>query len=151
MQKIIKVGNIEFTSKGVLIVRNYSSTEEVNAYLETSQHKISNETTLHIAKCAIKERIEHCKSELQKHFAEATLITQNQVIWNGGHFTIPVYQEMVDFVERDVHSWDDVSPTMLNQILRALYSCRYIAGASINDIRDTFFVASELLTIAAHK
>ena len=151
MQNIIKVGNIEFTSKSVSIVRNYSSTEEINKYYETSQRKVSNETTLHIAKCAIKERIEHCKSELQKHFADAILITNNQVIWDGGHFTIPVYQEMVDFIERDVHSWDEVSPTMLNQILRALYSCRYIAGASINDIRETFMVASELLTVAAHK
>lgn len=149
MEKIIRVGNIEFTPKSVSIVRDYSSEEEIDAYFKTTKSVNNEATTLHIAKCAIKERIEHCERELQKHLSEAILITSSQVIWDNGHFTMPVYQEMVEFIENDPHSWNEVSLSMLNQILRALYTVNYIPNCSIRDIQATFMAASELLTYAA--
>jgi hypothetical protein len=67
----------------------------------------------------------HCSNELSKHIKNAKMIYQGQVIvWDGGHFSLPVYQYMYDFVQNytctDESYRKYINPMVLQQALRAL-------------------------------
>lgn len=50
------------------------------------------------------KRIEHCEKQLEEHLHEANSICEGQiVVWNGGHFSIPVWDRALD---QDLRDWN---------------------------------------------
>lgn len=55
----------------------------------------------------IQKRIEHCEKQLEENLHEANSICEGQIIvWNGGHFSVPVWNYLKQALEQDLRDWN---------------------------------------------
>lgn len=117
-----KIAGIQFTNTGVMIERPYC--EEQSELFE--QHCIKEEKftgeLLEIAKRVIKYRMAHCFKQLHTNLANAKIITPQIVVWNGGHFGVPTWEQMeAIFQLNDVR---DLNRAQCQQLIRSLmFNC----------------------------
>ena len=64
----------------------------------------------------IKSRINHCVNNLKAHANEAK-VASSIVVWPTGHFSVPVYESLLEAQNLD---WDDWSPLIWQQIIRQM-------------------------------
>lgn len=92
--------------------------------VETSEYTTTNEVVKpHDLKQAFKQvlrdRMEHCESELRKHISEAVSTNSRLIIcWKTGHFSHPVYEHMRDQITESYESWDRAT---WQQVIRHLF------------------------------
>lgn len=64
----------------------------------------------------IEERIDHCVSNLKAHANEAK-VAFSTVVWKDGHFSVPVYESLLEAQDQDWRNW---SPAIWQQIIRQM-------------------------------
>ena len=64
----------------------------------------------------IKSRINHCVNNLKAHANEAK-VASIAVVWPTGHFSVPVYESLLEAQNQD---WKDWSPPIWQQIIRQM-------------------------------
>lgn len=148
MNEIKKIGNIVFTDTCAFVEREYNEEAADKFYAEMMASR--DKDAAQAFECAmtyLQMRIDHCKIELELNFANAEVVSAQSVHWKGGHFSVPVYEHMLDAVS-NAKGWDDLNRLQLQQVVRALYlqrSCsapKYFSGV-IKDL--AFNIATELL------
>jgi hypothetical protein len=148
MNEIKKIGNIVFTDTCAFVERKYNEHDADKFYAEMMASR--DKDAAQAFECAmtyLQMRIDHCKTELELNFANAEVVSAQSVHWKGGHFSVPVYEHMLDAVS-NAKCWDDLNRLQLQQVVRALYlqrSCsapKYFSGV-IKDL--AFNIATELL------
>lgn len=138
------IGNISFTNEGVTVVRPYTPSSEVDIdSLRPSKEDLAK--AFEVAINAIKKRVQHCESELSKNIATACIITPDQVFWPDGHFSLPVYKAMKEWLESRPTDWSDMTVPIAQQVARAIYKFGYrIEGG--DRARDLCFnIATEIM------
>lgn len=85
----------------------------------------------------IEARINHCVDNLKAHANEAK-VAFTTVVWPTGHFSIPVYDSLVEAQDQDWRSW---SPLVWQQIIRQMIE---------DDCKDNlmFRIATEFILVA---
>ena len=123
MKENTTIGNIVFGEDGVFIQRKYDSYDASNAYFEQGleERKKRKAEALECAMAYLQCRIDHCRTELENNFAKAVIVTPQEVVWDNGHFSLPVYRIMCDCIARNPKDWDELNIPELQQIVRALY------------------------------
>lgn len=147
-ETIKKIGNIVFTDTCAFVERKYNEKAADQFYAEIMEaRKKDAAQAFECAMTYLQMRIDHCRTELELNFANAEAVTSQGVHWKGGHFSVPVYEYMLDAVS-NAKDWDDLNRLQLQQVVRALYlqrSCsapKYFSGV----IRDLAFnIATEYL------
>lgn len=90
----------------------------------------------------LNNRINHCYEELKSHANEARVINnQTMVVWKDGHFSLPVFEELLAAKELKMKEW---SVLIWQQIIRQM---------AIEQSTDTdlYYVATEWLLWKAHR
>ena len=64
----------------------------------------------------IESRIDHCVNNLKAHANEAK-VASIAVVWENGHFSVPVYESLLEAQGQDMRSW---SPLIWQQIIRQM-------------------------------
>jgi hypothetical protein len=97
------------------ILDNISVDTEIKLQPFCSKEQIADITTE-----LIKNRVNHCISELKKHLPEAKAINDSKevIAWEGGHFSVPVYKYMKEFLENP--TFDNINIMIAEQALRQL-------------------------------
>lgn len=109
------VAGITFTKTGILIEKSYQHDTTVCRELNSS--KFTGEY-LEIAKRLAKTRMAHCKQQLHVNLANATYITEYVIVWEGGHFSVPVYEALEGILElTDVRK---LNKLQAQQLIRAM-------------------------------
>ena len=90
----------------------------------------------------LNNRINHCYEELKSHADEAE-VNNNQTIvaWKDGHFSLPVFEELLAAKELKMKEW---SVIIWQQIVRQM------AIEQSTDV-DLYYVATEWLLLKAHR
>lgn len=71
-----------------------------------------------VFKKVIEQRLQHCLEQLKNHANEASYVEDHGVIvWKGGHFSIPVYDALLDAQEQGIKEWDRL---VWQQIIRQM-------------------------------
>ena len=66
----------------------------------------------------IQKRLEHCEKQLEEHLYEAKSICSGQVVvWEGGHFSVPVWDHLKQALEQDLRDWNAL---VWEQIIRQM-------------------------------
>ena len=90
----------------------------------------------------LNNRINHCYEELKSHANEAK-VNNNQtiVVWKDGHFSLPVFEELLAAKELKMNEWPVI---IWQQIIRQM---------AIEQSTDTdlYYVATEWLLLKAHR
>lgn len=87
----------------------------------------------------LNNRINHCYEELKSHADEARVINnQTMVVWKDGHFSLPVFEELLAAKELKMERW---SALIWQQIIRQM---------AIEQSTDTdlYYVATERLLMS---
>ena len=146
------VGNIVFGETGVSIIRPYMSEDAVTTAI-IENHPDNQEDSEKALVCAldfVKARIAHCQAELEANLSKAYAISEHLVYWKDGHFSLPVFQLMEQLVERNPTSWDDLSISELQQIVRALHFQRQAKMETwwnTNICNLAFNIATEMMIV----
>ena len=90
----------------------------------------------------LNNRINHCYEELKSHADEAK-VNNNQTIvaWKDGHFSLPVFEELLAAKELKMKEWSII---IWQQIVRQM------AIEQSTDV-DLYYVATEWLLLKAHR
>ena len=80
------------------------------------ENKPSFEETEKFFRKVIEERIDHCVNNLKAHANEAKVAFAT-VVWKDGHFSVPVYEALLEALDQDWRSW---SPAVWQQIIRQM-------------------------------
>ena len=88
----------------------------------------------------IDSRIEHCVNNLKAHANEAK-VASIVVVWEGGHFSVPVYESLL---EAQNQNWRDWSALVWQQIIRQMIE----DGCKDNLM---FRIATEFILVAKSK
>ena len=80
------------------------------------ENKPSFEETEKFFRKIIEERIDHCVNNIRAHANEAK-VAFSTVVWEGGHFSVPVYDSLIEALDQDWRSW---SPLVWQQIIRQM-------------------------------
>lgn len=84
----------------------------------------------------IESRIEHCYNSLLENKDKAVATCSGQIVcWKGGHFSYPIYQELVKSREKDIMKW---SAIIWQQIIRQM-------ALDKNNDMELMNVATEML------
>ena len=88
----------------------------------------------------LNNRINHCYEELKSHVDEAK-VNNNQtiIIWKDGHFSLPVFEELLAAKELKMKEWSII---IWQQIIRQM------AIEQSTDV-DLYYVATEWLLMSA--
>ena len=87
----------------------------------------------------LNNRINHCYEELKSHADEARGIdNQTIIIWKGGHFSLPVFEELLVAKELKMKEW---SVIIWQQIIRQM------AIEQSTDV-DLYYIATEWLLMS---
>lgn len=71
-----------------------------------------------VFKKVIEARIQHCLGQLKDHAKDAVYVdNQGMVIWDNGHFSIPVYDALLDAQNQGMKEWDRL---IWQQIIRQM-------------------------------
>ena len=90
----------------------------------------------------LNNRINHCYEELKSHADEAKVINnQTIVVWKNGHFSLPVFEELLAAKELKMKEW---SVIIWQQIIRQM------AIEQSTDV-DLYYIATEWLLLKAHR
>lgn len=87
----------------------------------------------------LNNRINHCYEELKSHADEARVINnQTMVVWKDGHFSLPVFEELLAAKELKMKEW---SVIIWQQIIRQM---------AIEQSTDTdlYYIATEWLLMS---
>lgn len=113
-----KIAGIVFTETGVMIEKPYCEDQsELRGQHRITEEKFTGEL-LEIAKRVIKYRMAHCFKQLHANLANAKVVTPQSIIWSGGHFEVPVWEQM-----EAVLNLDDIrklNRMQCQQIIRSL-------------------------------
>ena len=90
-----KIAGIQFTETGIVVERPFVEKPQPRMFSE----EMFTGKLLEIAKRVIKYRMAHCFNQLHANLARATHITQFEIAWPGGHFNIPVWEELEKALE----------------------------------------------------
>ena len=85
----------------------------------------------------IESRIDHCVSNLKAHANEAK-VAFAIVVWPTGHFSVPVYESLLEARNQDWRNW---SPMVWQQIIRQM-----VENGCKND--TMFQIATEFILVA---
>ena len=101
------------------------------------ENKPSFEETEKFFRKVIEERIDHCVNNLKAHANEAK-VASIVVVWKDGHFSVPVYDSLIEALDQDWRSW---SPLVWQQIIRQMIE---------DDCKDNtmFRIATEFILVA---
>ena len=90
----------------------------------------------------LNNRINHCYEELKSHADEAK-VNNNQtiVVWKDGHFSLPVFEELLAAKELKMKEW---SVIIWQQIIRQM-------AIEQSTDADLYYVATEWLLMKAHR
>ena len=90
----------------------------------------------------LNNRINHCYEELKSHADEAK-VNNNQTIvfWKDGHFSLPVFEELLAAKELKMEEWSII---IWQQIIRQM-------AIEQSTDADLYYVATEWLLLKAHK
>ena len=80
------------------------------------ENKLSFEETENFFRKVIEARINHCVDNLKAHANEAK-VASIVVVWEGGHFSVPVYESLLEAQNQD---WRDWSSLVWQQIIRQM-------------------------------
>ena len=87
----------------------------------------------------LNNRINHCYEELKSHADEAKVINnQTIVVWKNGHFSLPVFEELLAAKELKMKEW---SVIIWQQIVRQMAIEQSIDA-------DLYYVATEWLLMS---
>ena len=87
----------------------------------------------------LNNRINHCYEELKSHADEAKVINnQTVVVWKDGHFSLPVFEELLAAKELKMKEWPVI---IWQQIIRQM------AIEQSTDV-DLYYVATEWLLMS---
>ena len=76
-----------------------------------------------VFKEVIEHRLQHCLGQLQDHAKDAVYVdSQGVVVWEGGHFSIPVYNALLDAQEQGIKGWNRL---VWQQIIRQMATENY--------------------------
>lgn len=65
----------------------------------------------------LNNRINHCYEELKSHADEAKVTDNKVIVWEGGHFSYPVFEELLAAKELKMEGW---SVLVWQQIIRQM-------------------------------
>lgn len=85
----------------------------------------------------IESRIDHCVNNLKAHAHEAK-VASIAVVWPTGHFSVPVYEALLEAQEQDMRNW---SPAIWQQIIRQMIEDKC-------EDRTMFQIATEYILVA---
>lgn len=88
-----KIAGIQFTNTGVLIEKPYQKDEELCARHHFSEEMFTGDF-LEIAKRLAKLRMSKCFKKLHQNLAQASHITEHDIVWKDGHFSVPVWEQL---------------------------------------------------------
>ena len=90
----------------------------------------------------LNNRINHCYEELKSHADEAK-VNNNQTIvfWKDGHFSLPVFEELLAAKELKMKEWSII---IWHQIVRQM-------AIEQSTDADLYYVATEWLLLKAHR
>lgn len=109
------VAGVTFTETGIFIEKSYQ--RDITTCVKLNESKFTGEY-LEIAKRLAKIRMAHCKQQLHANLANATYITEYAIAWQGGHFSIPVYEALEGILElTDVRK---LNKLQAQQLIRAM-------------------------------
>lgn len=111
------IANVTFTENGILVEKSYVENLEVLANRRIKKEKFTGEL-LDIAKRLAKARMAHCYNMLHSHLANASHITPQIIAWEGGQFSVPVWEAL-----ENILTLDDVRklyPLQAQQLIRAM-------------------------------
>lgn len=111
------IANVTFTENGILVEKSYAENFEVFANRRIKEEKFTGEL-LDIAKRLAKTRMAHCYCMLHSHLANASHITPQIIAWEGGQFSVPVWEAL-----EGILTLDDVRklyPLQAQQLIRAM-------------------------------
>ena len=86
----------------------------------------------------VEARISHCVDSL-KVYADEAKVVFDTVVWETGHFSVPVYESLLNSLNQDLRSWE---PLIWQQIIRQMIE------DSCND-SEMFRVATEFILVAS--
>ena len=111
MIKEQSVGNIKFTEEGISIIIPYSAEVSV----EGKRYTYEDIRPMLVAFC--NKRMRKCAEKLGRNINSAKSVTKEVVVWLNGHFSLPIYNMLKDFVESngDIEMFD---PIILQQVIR---------------------------------
>ena len=90
----------------------------------------------------LNNRINHCYEELKSHADEAKANNnQTIVFWKDGHFSLPVFEELLAAKELKMEEWSII---IWQQIIRQM-------AIEQSTDADLYYVATEWLLLKAHK
>lgn len=88
-----KIAGIQFSETGIIVERPF--VEDRQTLLSRRfKEELYTGAFLDIAKRVIKYRMAHCFNNLHANLARATHITKEYIAWPGGHFSVPVWEEL---------------------------------------------------------
>ena len=111
---IKKIAGIQFTETGIVVERPFVENPQPRRFSE----EMFTGKLLDIAKRVIKYRMAHCFNQLHANLARATHITKFEIAWSGGHFNIPVWEELEKALELD--DVRKLNAIQSQQIIRAI-------------------------------
>lgn len=116
------IAGIQFTENGILIERKYQqANQEAKPRIK---EELFTGKFVEIAKRLAKTRMAHCYKQLHSNFAHAHVITPQSIIWNNGHFEVPVWEalEAVLSIE-DVRNLTKLQAQQLIRVLLLNNTC----------------------------
>lgn len=109
-----KIAGLKFTEFGILVERKYNNVRiERNINEENFTGKY-----LELAKRLAKYRMAHCYKQLHANLSRAIRVTNTEIVWEGGHFQVPVWEALERILElKDVR---ELNLLQAQQIVRAI-------------------------------
>lgn len=65
----------------------------------------------------LENRINHCESELKAHINEANNCYNIEIVWKGGHFSVPVWDALIRARSERITFWEGI---VWEQIIRQM-------------------------------
>lgn len=87
----------------------------------------------------IQHRMLHCYAALDENFCWATYVSDQVIVWEGGHFSVPMYQAMKDWLATDP---GNVPQIIAQQALRQMFE-----EQSFSD-KELFYYLTEVILFA---
>lgn len=127
MQERVKVGNVIFAEEGVMVVRPYI-TDEVRITDKVITYDAIRPYLL--ALCV--RRMRHCAKMLEANLGAATQVSSEFVVWKNGHFSLPVYKALQQFVGSNGVK-GEFTPLIAQQCIREIHRAGSVYSGDFKD------------------
>lgn len=144
MQERCKVGNVIFAEEGVMVVRPYITDEVRITDRVITYDKIRPYL---LALCV--RRLRHCAKMLEANLGSATQVHSEFVVWKDGHFSLPVYKALQQFIGSN-GAKGEFTPLIAQQCIREIYRASSVYNGEFedekfyDDLRNTRVSAGEV-------